>query len=550
MRSILFFALLFSFQAFTPKASGQSVWEDHRGEVYNYLSRMAQKGFIVFNDHIRPLSRIYIEQCLDSLAAHQTQLSRVEQKELDFYRQEYTDSKELQRDSSAIDTKPTVFKKDGYARWRFFSYTGKQFLLRADPVITAGYIRGSGKDVKQYSSGFNIYGYGGKHWSWYIALNDINEKGPGMDTTRQNTPETGIVGRIADNKKSHNYTAIRAGLAYTWKNGSVSIGQDHLLWGYGENGRMVLSDKAPTYPYIRLDYRPLPWLSFNYTHAWLHSDIRDSTRSYRTGNTVYGGIREFTIAKYMATHSVQITPTKGLDISLGESMIYSDRLELGYLIPIMFFKAYDNLVNDNNNNNGSNGQFFFQVSSRNQLPKTHLYSTLFIDEILLSKVFDKVKNRNQVGMNIGASVTDAFIPYLTIGAEYTKIRPFVYSNLIPAQLYTHDSYLLGDWMGNNADRWIAFLKYTPAPRLQCMVRYQYIRKGGPGTVDQQYFAQPQPPFLFDLQNHRQEWYGSLSYQWVHKLYLRGFISNLHVTDYKTGQSYNDHTLNIGMSYGL
>ena len=291
MRSILFFAILFSFQAFTPKASGQSVWEDHRGEVYNYLSRMAQKGFIVFNDHIRPLSRIYIEQCLDSLAAHQTQLSRVEQKELDFYRQEYTDSKELQRDSSAIDTKPTVFKKDGYARWRFFSYTGKQFLLRADPVITAGYIRGSGKDVKQYSSGFNIYGYGGKHWSWYIALNDINEKGPGMDTTRQNTPETGIVGRIADNKKSHNYTAIRAGLAYTWKNGSVSIGQDHLLWGYGENGRMVLSDKAPTYPYIRLDYRPLPWLSFNYTHAWLHSDIIYSTRYYRTGNTVYGGIR-------------------------------------------------------------------------------------------------------------------------------------------------------------------------------------------------------------------------------------------------------------------
>ncbi|WP_204266801.1 hypothetical protein, partial [Escherichia coli] len=73
------------------------------------------------------------------------------------------------------------------------------------------------------------------------------------------------------------------------------------------------SDKAPTYPYVRLDYRPLPWLSFNYTHAWLHSDIIDSTRSYRTGNTVYGGVREFTIAKYMAAHSVQITPTKGLD---------------------------------------------------------------------------------------------------------------------------------------------------------------------------------------------------------------------------------------------
>ncbi|WP_204312118.1 hypothetical protein, partial [Escherichia coli] len=68
--------------------------------------------------------------------------------------------------------------------------------------------------------------------------------------------------------------------SYTWKNGQISIGQDQMRWGYGENGRIVLSDKALAYPYVRFDYQPLKWLRFNYMNLWLNSNIIDSTRSY------------------------------------------------------------------------------------------------------------------------------------------------------------------------------------------------------------------------------------------------------------------------------
>ena len=64
------------------KLGAQVVWENHSKEVYNYLSRMAQKGLIDFDDNIRPLSRKYIANCLDSLAHKSASLSLVENKEL------------------------------------------------------------------------------------------------------------------------------------------------------------------------------------------------------------------------------------------------------------------------------------------------------------------------------------------------------------------------------------------------------------------------------------------------------------------------------------
>jgi hypothetical protein len=341
-------------------------------------------------------------------------------------------------------------------------------------------------------------------------------------------------------KNTQNFLEIRGHLSYEFKNGSISAGQDYLLWGFGEN-RIVLSDKAPTYPYIRFDYQPLPWLRFNYSHAWLQSNLMDSSQSYTIPSGMFGGVRQVDIKKFMASHSVDFTLTKGLNLTLGESVIYNDNLNIGFLVPVMFFKAIDNYNGAGGIHKGSNGQFFFQVSSRNQLRKTHLYGTLFIDEIKVAEILSKEKQRNQLGYTIGGSVTDiAGIPYLTAGVEYTRIRPFVYRNFLPAQSYTHAGYLLGDWMGNNADRMIGYVKYTPLPKLKLQMRYSYIRKGGPGTLDQQYLQAVQPPFLFDLQRKANELFFSASYEYLHRLFLNGYYRRLD----------KDQVVFIGMTYGL
>jgi len=535
--------------SFPKSLHAQVVWENHTKEVYNYLSRMAQKGVIIFDDNIRPLSRKYIADCLDSLSHKTALLTSVEKKELAFYGQEY--GNELDSMPQQAGQQTQFFKPDAYKRWRSFSAVNNHVLLVADPVFTAAAFRGSGKkSVTQSSSGLSFWGYAGKHWGFHFFYNDITEAGTGLDTTRKNTPETGFVRKDTSLHSSLNFTQFRGSISYSWKNGSLSFGQDYLLWGYGENGRIVLSDKAPAFPFIRFDYQLFSWLKFNYTHTWLNSALIDSARTYPTGNIVLTGQRQFYIPKFMATHSVQIKAAKGLDIALGESIVYSDRLDVGYLFPLMFFKVYDNNANNSNISTGSNGQLFLQLSSRNHIPKTHLYSTLFIDEIRLTGIFDPAKSRNQLGYTVGGSITDVLIPYLTLGLEYTRVNPFVYRNLIPAQNYTSYNYSLGDWMGNNFDRLIYTLKYTPFPRFKCLVRYQSIRKGGPGTVEQQYFQQPQPPFLFDFQNSQKEFYTHFSYDLINNLTLNAFYSSLTTDNQATLQKTTNKTVSIGFSYGL
>ena len=39
----------------------------------------------------------------------------------------------------------------------------------------------------------------------------------------------------------------------------------------------------------------------------------------------------------MAMHSVTFSFLDGIDFSIGESVVYSDELQIAYLIPIMFF---------------------------------------------------------------------------------------------------------------------------------------------------------------------------------------------------------------------
>ncbi|MXV51722.1 hypothetical protein GS399_12125 [Pedobacter sp. HMF7647] len=526
------------------RVHAQAVWENTDNEIYNFLSRQAQKGTIVLDDQIQPITRKEISRHLDSLEAKRNDLTPKEQKELTFYRKEYSEFNVNLKDSL------TFLRKDEAQRWRVFGVKKDGFILRAEPVLGIGTIQGSGQNIFRTSNGLSFWGQAGKHFGFQFYFRDITEHGTGIDSLRQFTPEPGIVraGDLED-PKSINYSDLRGYVSYSWKNGSIAIGKDQLLWGYGQTGRVVLSDKAPAYPFIRLDYRPLKWLGFEYHHAWLQSGVLDSAQFYSKGNGVYGNEREFFVPKFMASHTLSFYPWKGLSLFMGESIVYSDQLEIGYLIPIMFFKAYDQYVSRYNINAGSNGQFFFGINSRNNIPKTQLYGSLFIDEIRLSTVTDQNKSRNQLGFTIGGKITDVLLSYLTLGVEYTRINPFVYDNIIPAQTYTSETYSLGDWMGNNADRFTLSANYTPVAKLKTSFYFQKIRKGGPGTLDQQYFAEPQPDFLFDHQKDINRFNAVVSYELINKLYIRAAITIDKQKDYVNSVTTTPKQAQLGISYG-
>ena len=329
-----------------------------------------------------------------------------------------------------------------------------------------------------------------------MSIRDVNETGH-FDSTKLDNSAMGIIRKTTINPQQLNYSQFNASISYRINKATFTLGQGQQTIGYGKMGNIVLSDKAPSYPFFKIIYTPTRWLKFNYMHAWLQSGIVDSTKTYGLGNTVYGGKREIYVPKFFATHFVEIIPMRGLSINLGESIVYTDQLEVPYLIPISFFKAFDNNKFGDNILAGANGQIFMGISSRNQLPKTHLYAQLFVDEIRVSSAFISSKSRNQLGYQLGASVTDVILPTLTFSAEYTRINPFVYRNFIPAQNYTSSKYYLGDWMGANADRLFFSAQYKPKAKALVKAFYMLMGKGGQGTIEDQYFAQPQPIFGFD-----------------------------------------------------
>ena len=504
---------------------------------------MAQKGFIDYNDLIKPINRVNVLNVLNILKFKDSTLSIVEKKELNFYLQEYTRPSKEQI---------SLFKKDQNKRWRAGAIVTNDFEFYIDPLLSINNFSGSGKNIRQLSNGFELWGTAGKNKNlgYQVYYRDYTETGTVNNNFREESSTQGtiLIGAKSDNKI--NYTNIRANINYSFKKGNISLGKDNLIWGYGENSNIVLSNKAPSYPYLRLNYKPLKWLDFNYTHAWLNSNIADSSLSYFTNSgRIDNDFRLIFVQKYLATHSIEVQPMKGLNIAIGESIVYSDKMDPGFLIPINLFKFYDNNRSNYLIEAGSNGQYFLSLSSRNQIKNTHFYSTLFIDEIKVSSLFNKTESRNQLGFNLGGSITDVFIPYLSLGAEYTRVNPFVYSNLIPAQTYSSYNYSLGDWMGNNFDKAILFAKYTPMAKLKLVARYQKIRKGGAGTIYEQYAVQPQPNFLFDYIKARSDVFLQTRYEYINNIYLTSSLT-LMQTKLANGNIVKDNTYQLGISVGL
>jgi hypothetical protein len=551
MKSIVlnrFFWLVISFFLLT-NAHSQVVYEPLFRDVYDYLSRLSQRGVIEYNDLIKPLPRSYIAEKLKELTARKDQLTPLEQKELTFYKKDFYTELENLAGRKPENRGVKLFGKDAGERWRLFSYRDKLFSINLSPIL--GYKTGLNDEEKNTHrwNGAYLYGYLGKHIGFSFDFRDNREEGLNINTSKAFTPVTGMTGRYYPESKALEYSETRATLAANWAWGHAAIGKDFIEWGYEENGKAVLSNKAPSYSFIRLDIYPVHWLRFNYFHGWLRSDVVDSTEIYKTQT---GTDRILFREKYLASHTLTLTPLRGLDFSLGESIVYSDRLEFAYLIPIMFFRLADHYLSARENDAGNNAQLFAAVSSRNHIKNTHIYGTLFIDDLSVPNIFNKEKQVNHLGGTIGLSITDLPLNNLSATLEYSRINPFVYTHYIQTITYTSASYNLGHWIGNNGDVLYGSLKYGFLRGLRAKVWGQYIRKGEAGEVDDQYEL-PHKPFLFGLNTNFTYFGIDLRYEIIHELFLSGKFQHIKISEEQEGGSWintNRPEFFVSLYYGL
>jgi len=556
MKVYKLFLIIFLFAEFN---FSQVVYEPVSNEVYNYLNLLSRKGVVNLQDLMKPVSRKYIAEKLLEAEEKKIDLTDLEKEELEFYKKEYYLELEAFKEENKEKRNLTYFGEDMAGRIRLFSYSDNLFKINVSPVI--GYeMRFPEQERETHSwNGFNVYGYLSDYIGFSFDFRLDNELRKTKKTTMNYfSPSTGKI-PASTLSKNFDYSETHAMITADWSWGSFSAGKDFIQYGYGESGKLVLSSKSPSFPFIRLSLKPAPWLAFHYFHAWLNSDVIDSVDLVEYRRSIY---RE----KYFAWHTAVITPFEGFDISVGESIIYSDRLEFIYLVPIMFFHFADDFVSSRINKPGdANTQMFISASSRNHIKNTHLYGTLFIDELTIpdldNTLFPNGKTlregeysrrlRTQLGFTIGGSISDLPLDNLTLTAEYTRINPFVYGHHTPAQTYTNSSYLMGHWIGHNSDLLYLKLNYRIIRGLQVGIWGEYIRKASEDYSGQ--YKMPQPEFLFGLKRSFRYTGFDLKYEIIHELNVSAKIQFNKVSEEQEAGSYTDtetREFSFSVFYGL
>lgn len=526
----------------------QSAFEPVNSDVYDYLQKLSIKGIITFDYEVKPITRIEIAKKLIEADIKKSELNEIDNQLLTFYLQDFQHEIKLVNKENIPVSNPEFFIVDKEKRMRFFEYANNNFSFFADPMLSFSAASIAGERLFIRRNGFSFYGYVLDNWAYGLNFFDNEETGKNLDVNKDLTPERGTsITKIK--KDAFEYDVVNASIGYYWNDGSISIGKDYFKIGSGRNGNIILSDKAPSFPFIRFDFKPVDWLRFFYFHGFLISNVPDSsTFKY---NRVQNRTSISDVPKFIALHSLSIYPTDNFSFTLGESIVYSDQIQPIYLIPVMFFRVADHFLGRGKSSATGNAQLFADISYKNFNLKSNLYSSLFIDELSLNSIFEG-GNLSAIGFTVGLESYDILTENSSINLEYSRINPFVYMNSADAQTFTNDDYALGHWMGSNGDLLSVSYRQDVLRSLSFSLKTWYLRKGKKELPDEQYQT-PYPSFLYGEKRYE---YGvdiRVKYRPWHPLNAEAYYSFMRITDELSERTLdyklsNNHYFGITLNY--
>jgi hypothetical protein len=486
------------------------VYEDISNEgIYDFLDELANVGAIDLRQTIKPYSRAYIAKKLQEASAYEEgldgkeRLTTRQKKELHFYLQDFQLDLLPERwmGKTGNEERPegradSVALRDRYDDKAGFLFRSKHNLavtlnplafLYQDPLFTLSVkpILGFEWLVNQNSSeyhrwwGGSMAGYIGRNFGFYANIRDNNESTalamPEYFTLRQGAVYKGGSGSGVD------YSEMRGGIVVSWNWGSVGLLKERIAWGSGYHGQNILSGKAPSFPMVQLHINPVKWFDFNYVHAWLNSDVIDSSRSYYNGTTYRAVYRN----KFYAANMFTFIPWRGLNLSVGNSIVYSDDgVQPAFLIPFMFFNSVDATGSSYENDAGQNSQIFIDISSR-QINHLNVYVTLFIDELKMSRVNDPGA-LNWTSWKAGFRLSDFPLRNVSLTGEWTKTNPITYKHYIATTTFASNNYCMGHYLRDNSMEIFASLSWKPLRGVLLGIDYTYAVHGDDYPDDRSY----------------------------------------------------------------
>ena len=523
--------------------------------IYEFIDELASAQLISVNSAVKPYSRRFIALRLMEADSQRDRLNPRQQKELDFYlvdfrkelngwnRPQDRKTAGLQDSTSRVSGKVQWLKGEkGIRRWDMFYYSDSLFSITVNPIFGGEIFSNSSGRATYWRNGVDARAYAGR-WGFYAALRDNHENPllglPGYMTQRVN-------GHI---KGETSWEEMTGGVSYGWKWGDIGLVKDHLTWGNNYNGANIFGDRNPSFIQLRLHIKPVKWFEFNYVHGWLNSMVVDSSRSYWVSNSYGKDYREVYHKKFIAANIFTFTPFTNLNVSAGNSIVYTD-LDLfpAYLVPVFFYKAVDHSVNSGIDN--MNSQLFFDISSR-QIRNLHLYASLFIDELSVPRIFKK-NEWNFLSYKAGFRLSNFPVENLFFTTEFTYTYPLTYRHYVPTLTFESNNYNLGHYLQDNSREWYLSLEYRPIRAFLVNLSLTDAVKGPDYTA----LGAPRignPP-LSSVEWHNTSISLRASYQIINDLYLWIGFTNSNITgnkswspDYYYGEK---NTINAGMTFGF
>ena len=542
--------LLFSLFIFCNSYSQEVYQNVSNTNIYEFIDELANDNVISINSVIKPYSRILIAEKLKEALSKKELLSKRQQDELNFYLLDY--EKELDGfettdfiGKNVISKNKTSFRK----RIDLFYYKDSLFNFSVNPILGINYfVNENGTNYHRWN-GAEAFATIGKHWGFYASLRDNFESELLAKPNYLTQQEGGCY--KPDGNGGGDYEEMKGGITYSWKWGSVGLVKDNITWGNNYNGANIISNRAPSFPFIKFHVNPAKWFDFNYIHGLLVSVVIDSSKtySYSYGNRII--YRE----KYIAANMFTFTPFKKLNISLGNSVIYSDiGIQPGFLIPVMFFKAVDHSQNGMSNKAGQNAQMFFDISSR-QIKHLHLYTSIFCDEIDIGNMWNENEQSNFISFKAGVAVSDLYFKNYSVIAEYTRSNPIVYKHFIPTTTFETNGYTLGNYLKDNADEWYFAIRYKPISKVHFEISYQLSRKGPDYPYTGVGHSGIGLPFMSEVLWSKKNISFNVNYEIYNDIKVFAGYSNAYIKDdfknYTPGFYLgNTNTISFGMNWGL
>lgn len=472
-------------------------------EAYGFMDRMEAKGLVTgFRDALRPIPRSTFARLVLALRSRREEMTSYEQEEQGYLEEEFHDELLVLAPDSLVTGD----------RWRMAAFD--LFGGRMNATLNAQYeVRIDGKaSLRKRLFGGSFYGTAYGTVGLFFNYQGINEQGTLFNAGKTHTPEQGVP--YFGTEHGNEYNASQSGISYDLGKMNVSLEQTNMAWGQERFGNLAFSTKAPPSPKIKVRAALTDWMDLTYVHAELHSNVIDSLRSYDARSS---SLRQFYRLqyrqKYFAAHILSLSPWEPLEVTLGESVVYSDRTpSLLYFLPVSFFKSGEHYNRDLDNT-----QMF--MSFEMHVFRGLLWTgSLFVDEFSVADLADPVKERNQIGYSTGVQTYDIGMEGVETVVEYTHINPWVYSHKYPAATYTNNGFTMGDWIGQNADLLTVEASYRPMRALKVRMTGQLYRKGDTSDVANQYYP-PAKPFLYGRQRIERSAAFALTYQPMHDAFI-------------------------------